>query len=100
MEPEASRHRFVTCKIRGAFAKGEAGPLADEELLFGQFLQIGHTFRTLFSLLTFFAFLPIHKRALLPLRLKKNDGFQRSQTLRNFSGFFHPRLVGLVARGS
>ena len=39
-------------------------------------------------------------RALHLLRIQKNDGFQRSQTLRNFSGFFHPRLVGLVTRGS
>ncbi|WP_257722009.1 hypothetical protein [Zhongshania aliphaticivorans] len=43
--------------------------------------------------------------ALHPLRIKKNDGFRRGryslrQTLRNFSGFFHPRLVGLVAKGS
>lgn len=42
--------------------------------------------------------------ALRPLKFKNNDGFRLNhfigQTLRNFSGFFHPRLVGLVARSS
>ncbi len=39
-----------------------------------------------------------------PSKIKNNDGFHpvaiAGQTLRNFSGFFHPHLVGLVARGS
>jgi len=37
------------------------------------------------------------------LKIKKNDGFppqKQGVTLRNFSGFFHPRLVALVGRGS
>ncbi len=35
-----------------------------------------------------------------PLKIKINDGFYCWQTLRNFSGFFHPRLVARVGRGS
>jgi len=42
--------------------------------------------------------------ALHPLIIKINDGFYLfhvvGQTLRNFSGFFHPRQVALVGRGS
>jgi len=42
--------------------------------------------------------------ALHPLKIKKNDGFHLAHSLNGpsaiCSGFFHPSLVGLVARGS